>query len=153
MPEVQIAFTDCISVAETQTDTRLITYSNENDFAGISYSVDPKPEFNIRIKSKFFKERYPEENESEELSNGQVVKLSGSVKTQKLLQVEPCPYFIHSTLKLVLQHNYILIDGEEWEKEEAYEMKELNEKYPFESAECWLTKKDGAYYTNTYGNV
>jgi len=104
--------------------------------------------------SQGFRENwFPEENESDELSNGEVVKLSGSVKNQKLLEVEPLPYYFHRKMKLILQHNYILIDGQQWEKEEPYEMESLNEKYPLEKATAWLTQKDDSYFTNVYGIV
>lgn len=153
MAENVIAYSDCLEIRVSHDETKLISYSNENDFANISYSLTERPVFIIRVHAKFFKERFPEENESEELSDGEVVKLSGSVKGQKFLQLEPMPYFMHQILKLVLQHNYILIDDEEWEKEEAYDLKELNEKFPLEAAEVWLTLKEEGYVTNIYGTV
>lgn len=128
-----------------------IQYSNENDFAGLDYSTGSV--FTSVVRGKFFKERFPEENESESLSDGSVEKLSGSVKKQKLLQIEPCPYYMHEKLKLILQHNYILIDGLLWEKEENYEMSPLNEKNPFELGSVWLTQKQNSYFTNVYGVV
>jgi hypothetical protein len=148
-----VAYSDCLEIKTSHSETRLISYSNEDDFANISYSIDPRPTFIIRVHSKFFKERHPEENESEDQSDSNVEKLSGSVKLQRLLQVEPCPYFFHYLLKLILQHNYILIDGEEWVKEESYSTKEMDEQFPMEPAEVWLTQKEEGYYSNTYGTV
>jgi hypothetical protein len=153
MAEVIAAYSDCLDVKVSHDETRLIEYSNENDFANISYSITPRPTFGIRVHSKFFKERTPEENESEDQSDSDVVKLSGSVKAQRQLQIEPVPYFFHYLLKLILQHNYIFIDEEEWTKEESYEQKILNEFFPMEGAEVWLTQKSEGYYSNTYGTV
>jgi hypothetical protein len=153
MAQIIVAYSDCLDIKVAHQETRLVSYSNETDFANISYIVEPRPVFNIRLHSKFFKERMPEENESEDQSDTEVVKLSGSVKSQKLLQVEPAPYFFHYLLKLILQHNYILIDDEEWTKEESYEMENLNEEFPLEPAEVWLTQKSEGYYSNTYGTI
>lgn len=145
----RLAYSDYVYIDDSETTQ--IQYSNENNFAGLDYSNDDI--FNMRVKSKFFKERFPEENESESLSDGSVEKLSSSVKKQKLLQIEPCPYYMHEKIKLILQHNYILIDGLLWEKEENYEMSPLNEKNPFELGSVWLTQKQDSYFTNVYGVV
>jgi len=141
---------DYIDVA-TNSENVYIQYSNENNFSGLDYSLDTI--FGTYVKAKFFHERFPEENESEGFSDGSVIKLSGSVKKQKLLQIEPVPYYKHEQLKLILQHNYILIDGQLWEKEENYEMQQLNEKNPFNTGSVWLTLKENSYFTNVYGVV
>jgi hypothetical protein len=153
MAETVVAFSDCLDVRTEQAETELIAYSNENDFANISYSIVPRPIFYVRVQCKFFKERSPEENESEDQSDSVVEKLSGSVKLQKLMQIEPLPYYFHYLLKLIFQHNYILIDNVEWIKEENYEQRDLNEKYPLESASVWLTLKEEGYYSNVYGTI
>lgn len=143
-----IASSDYIDIADNE-ETFLLQYSNESNFAGLDYSAGTI--FGVRVHSMFFKERFPEEDESEEISDGSVVKLSGSVKNQKLLQIEPAPFYFHNLLKRVLQHNTIYIDDMYWEKEEGYEMAELNTKYPLHSSEVWLTQKQGGYDTNVYG--
>ena len=153
MAEVIHAYSDCQDVKVSHAETRLASYSNETDFANISYSIEPRPVFVLRIHSKFFKERSPEEDESEDQSDSEVVSLSGSVKAQKLLQIEPVPYFFHYLLRLILQHNYILIDSLEWTKEENYEQKDVDENFPLEKAEVWLTQKEEGYYSNVYGTV
>ena len=153
MAEVIVAYSDCLDVQVSHIETNVISYSNENDFANISYSTTPRLTFSVRVHSKFFKERAPEENEAEDQSDSNVVKLSGSVKAQKLLQIEPVPYFFHYLLRLILQHNYILIDSLEWTKEENYEQKDVDENFPLEKAEVWLTQKEEGYYSNVYGTV
>lgn len=151
--ETIVAFSDFLSVKTTHENTRFIEYSNQSSFAGIDYVNDPRT-FGIRVLSKFFVERDPEEDESEELSDGDVVKLSGSVKTQKLLELEPLPYYMHKKLKLILQHNYILIDDEEYTKEEAYEIGEPmgQGRYPFTLGKVWMTLKN-SFVTNVFGEV
>lgn len=141
---------DYLQIA-TNSENVYIQYSNENNFAGLDYSADTI--FGTYVKAKFFHERFPEENESEGFSDGSFIKLSGSVKKQKLLQIEPVPYYKHEQLKIILQHNYILIDGQQWEKEENYEMQQLNEKNPFNTGSVWLTLKENSYFTNIYGTV
>jgi len=144
------AKSDLLYIADDD-ETYLIQYSNESNFAGLDYSAGTI--FGVRVHSSFFKERFPEEDESEEISDGSVVKLSGSVKNQRLLQIEPAPFYFHNLLKRVLQHNTIYIDGMYWEKEESYEITEINSKYPLQKGEVWLTQKEDGYDTNVYGTL
>jgi hypothetical protein len=150
--ETIVAYSDCIEVVSDASELMEITYANEKDFAGIIYDPD-KPQFSILLKAKFYHERYPEENESTNLSDNSVVKLSGQVKTQRLFQTEPMPYFMHEKLKLIFQHNYISIDGQTWEKEEAYEVEQMHPKSPFAKGEVWLTKKTDSVFINVFGEV
>lgn len=149
--EIQLAESDCFNVDDEDDESFLIQYSNESTFAGLDYSANTI--FGVRVHSSFFKERFPEEDESEEISDGSVVKLSGSVKNQRLLQIEPAPFYFHNLLKRVLQHNTIYIDGMYWEKEESYEITEINPKYPMQKGEVWLTQKEDGYDTNVYGTL
>lgn len=142
-----IAGSDCLDVQDHE-DTVLIKYSNAVDFAGISY--DAGTEFSIRVPGMFFKERFPDENESEKLSDNSVDKLSGTVKSQKLLVIDAAPYYWHKMLSLILQHNEITIDDVLWVKEEPYEMKPINDGHPFERAQCWLTQKEDGFFINVY---
>jgi len=144
------AKSDLLDIADND-ETYLIQYSNELDFAGLDYSAGTI--FGVRVESSFFKERFPEEDESEEISDGSVVKLSGSVKNQRLLQIEPTPFYFHNLLKRVLQHNTIYIDGLYWEKEEAYEISEIGPRQPLQKGEVWLTQKEDGYDTNVYGTL
>lgn len=152
MPEVKIAQSDCIEVTNSLDDTIKIDYSNQHDFAGMIYDPD-KPVFTIRVPGKFYHERFPEENESSELSDNSIVKLSGSVKSQRQLQTNAMPYFMHYKLKLILQHNYILIDSKTWEKEEVYDVKKLHEKNQLSMGETFLTEKEDNYFINVFGEV
>lgn len=145
---------DLIHAASQQRDTITVRYTNRDDFAGIDYSAEPI--FTIRLPIKFFKERGPETNESEDMSDGEVVKLSSSVKFQKLLEVDAVPYYLHNKIKLILQHNTVAIDGNLWLKEESYEYSNIggdnSPEYPFKLGKCWLTSMS-SYLTNIYGSL
>jgi len=148
-----IAYSDCLEVRETHWGTFTVKYSNANDFADLNYSGEEPPIFTVRIKAMFFREKYPEENESESLSDRSVVKISGDFKTQKLIEMEPCPYYFHKLMNFVLQHNTIQMFDKYWEKEEAYEMNLINHRSPFERGFAWMTQKEESYYTNVYGEI
>lgn len=153
MAEVVVAYSDCIDVKVSHVGTKLISYSNEFDLNGISFSLSERPVFYIRLLCKFFKERPVQEDEEDDLSDGEVVKLFGSIKEQKLLQIEPVPYFMHHIITKILLHNYIEIEDERWEKGESYSTRELDEQFPFEKGEVWLTRKDNGYLFNVYGEI
>jgi hypothetical protein len=148
-PEV-LSRSDFMEVAETQRDTRIVRYTNEGEFAGIPYDLlDPKPEFNIRLLSRFYKERNPQEEETESNSDGTIVKLSSEFKTQRRLELDPLPMYMHKKIVLALQHNSVNIENLQWVKEEGYDLDEINSKYPHEAAQVWLTLSEDNYTTNT----
>lgn len=146
---------DYIEVAEEQRDTYWLQYSNQEDFAGIDYSADPV--FGIRLALKFFKERAPETNESEEVSDGGMTKLSGMVKFQRQLEMDASPYYMHNKLKLILQHNTVFLDGSYWLKEESYEYSNIGgdgyPEFPFKLGKAWLTRMTLDFYSNVYGEL
>lgn len=150
--DLLLAYSDFIEIKENHRNTRLIQVSNEEDYDNLVYEgIDPTPNFAIRVKCKFVKEREPEENESEPLSSGEVIKLLGTTKKQKLIQVEPAPYYWHTKIRHYLQHNTCYINNQRWLKEDVYETKELNERFPFEVGETWLTLQDDSYVANPFG--
>jgi len=149
--ETLVLYSDCISVETSHDDEVLAKYSNKYNFAGIDYTANTV--FEVLLEGRFFRERQQEQNESDTESDGNAVKLSSTTKTQRLLEVEPAPYYIHERNRLILQHNYIFIDGEEWIKEEAYETKDVGKGSALASATVWLTRKSGGTFTNVYGTV
>lgn len=152
----QVLFkSDYIDVAAEQRDTFWLQYSNKETFAGIDYSASQV--FGIRIATKFFKERAPETNESEDITDGGVVKLSGLVKFQRQLEMDAAPYYMHNKLKLILQHNTIFLDGSYWLKEEPYEYIDLGgnnfPEFPLKLAKTWLTRMTLDFFSNVYGEL
>lgn len=137
------AKSDCLSVKTIQDETVLITYSDNKNFAGLQYSaISPDPEFNIRIPSTFFHERFPEESEVIELSNSRSIQLNAQVKAQRKLEIGPMPYYMHRKLKLILKHQFVEIDSQDWVQSEAYELTEGNRRSPLKQAVVWLDEKD-----------
>lgn len=148
-----VAYSDLVDIQTEHVETLVIEYSNKNNYAGIDYTLDPKPAFKLRIWSKFYKVREPEETESEELSDKSVVMLMNDLKVQRLLQIEESPFYLLHKIKLALKHNSVLIDELYWTKEEDLPYEELDERYPFNIAQVYLTKKDNEFLTNTYGTI
>lgn len=140
---VELAQSDSLSIKSDHDETVLINYHNNRSFVSLNSSVGtPDPEFNVRIPAVFFKERFPEENEVIELSNSRSLQLMAQVKAQKLLAVGPMPFYMHRKLKLVLSFQNVVIDGEEWIKQEPYEITDTQRTNPLSKATCWLTEKD-----------
>jgi hypothetical protein len=134
---------DCLDIKTSHEETTLINYRNNRAFASLNSSVGtPDPEFNIRIPSVFFKERFPEESEVMELSNSTSVQLNAQVKAQRLLNIGPMPFYMHRKMKLVLKFQEVTIDGQEWTQEETYELAETRRTHPLSKAAVWLTEKD-----------
>lgn len=143
---VLMAKSDCVDIKEDHKETTLITYSNNRPFASLNSSVGtPDHAFNLRIPSVFFKERFPEESEILQLSNSRSIQINAQVKAQKLLNVGPMPFYMHRKAKLALTFQYVTIDGQDWVKEEAYEVAETKRTHPLSKAQCWLTEKDTIY--------
>lgn len=138
-----VAKSDCLNVRSTQDETVLITYSDNKNFASLQYSnVSPDPEFTLRIPAVFFHERFPEESEVIELSNSRSIQLNGQVKAQRLLEIGPMPYYMHRKLKLILKHQFVTIDDQDWVQSETYELTEGNRRHPLKKGQVWLDEKD-----------
>jgi hypothetical protein len=137
---------DCLDIKPEWDETVLIEYSSSRNFASLNYtSVSPDPEFYIRIPAIFFQERFPEEGEVIELSNSRSIQLNAQIKAQRLLRIKDMPAYMHRKLKLVLIHQNITIDLQDWVKEggQEYELvTSSNPRWPMQRAQVWLTEKD-----------
>lgn len=154
MARTLIARSDILSLKTDHGDgTVLIAGTNEQDFAGISFNVATRPTFYIRVDAKFHKRRVTEENESAHKSDNSVDKLSGVLKHQKAFKSGLLPSYIQEILKYFFQFNIVTIAGEQWEKEEAYEVTEADEKTDYETGIAWLTNKTKGFIVNVYGTV
>lgn len=135
-----IAQSDCLDVASVQDGTKLISYTNTSDFAGLIFAEEsPDVFFYFRVPAVFFQEDYPEESQHEDLSNNQSVQLYSEVKAKKLFDVGFIPYFMHKKLKLVLACDQVLIDGDYWQKQDAYTLDQGNKRYSLKKGSVWLT--------------
>lgn len=134
---------DCLDIKASHGETIEITYSNDRNFASLNYSVvTPDPEFSIRIPACFVHERFPEEDEVIELSNSRSIQLNAQVKAQRLLEIKAMPYYMHRKLKLILKHQFVTIDFQEWVKADPYEEGQSNRRNVLRQATVWLTEKD-----------
>lgn len=137
-----VAKTDCLDVRENHEQSILLTYSNHRNFAGLVYeNTSPNTEFQIRIPSVFFHQRFPEEDEVMELSD-QLVTLNGTVRKQRRLDTDYLPYYFHEKLKLILKHQILSVFSRQWVKQEAYEIVEGSRMSPLKMARCWLSEKE-----------
>jgi hypothetical protein len=133
---------DSINVKEFHDATKLLTYTNQQNFAGVKYSnVSPDQEFYIRVPMRFFHERFPETDEAMELTNS-VITTSSQMKEQKLAEIAHAPYYFHRKVQLILKHQSVKIDSSYWKKEEGYEIIEGRKNWPLKAATCWLTREN-----------
>jgi hypothetical protein len=142
-PDSDILKSDCIHVKTSWDETVLINYYNQRNFAGlIDPAGSPSVDFNLRIPAIFFQERFPQEQEVEELSNSREIQLFSQIKSERLLETGPMPFYFHKKTILALQHQFVTIDNQTWVKANAYEMQESNKRWPLRRGLCWLTEKD-----------
>lgn len=141
--EVGLYKSDCLDIREEHECTGLITYSNHKDFAGIVYEgISPTPEFQIRVPMVFFHESYPQEEEVHPLSDDTWLRLSSRMERKKLLDLGYMPYYMHKKIQLILMHDNIEIDGEQWKKRDSYNIEEGDKRYPKPKANVLLTDKN-----------
>lgn len=135
---------DCLDIKPEHHESILITYSSNRNFASLNYSdVSPDPEFFLRVPAIFFRERFPQEKEIIELSNSRSIQLSAQVKAQRLMQIKNMPDYMHRKLLLVLSHQFVTIDLQDWVLADQYELvPPSNPRWPLQKAQAWLTEKD-----------
>jgi len=142
------ASSDEVLISDSGKGSYLIKYSNENkDYANLIYNdlLSYPAEFGIRVSGKFYFPRLQEENESEDTGDGTVDKLSSEVKEQRLFEFEPLPPYMIKKLKLILQHNTLVIENQLWVKEEAYETNQMNRSFGLMSSQVYLTLAKDVY--------
>jgi hypothetical protein len=142
-----LAVTDHHKVkTEFRVPSLLISYSNSSPFNNILADVDMA----IRIPAVFIVGNFPEEIEDEDLSDGTIVSLTASVKTQRLLAVELLPDYEHLKLKYILKCTDLVIKGLNWKQEDAYELADPpHPKYEMRRGKVFLTL-DGSIVRSVY---
>lgn len=135
---------DCIDVRASHDCTTLVTYSNGSDYAGLRYTGIGTPEFNVRVPVVFFHDQFTEEEEDHELSDNTIIEIYSKIQHKRRFDVAFVPYYFHKKLQLIMAHQYLEIDGEQWikRKGDTYEVEEGNRRYPLKKAGVWLTDKD-----------
>jgi len=138
----QIAKSDCLDIRSEHLNTILVSYYNHRNFAGLVYeNASPQPEFYLRMPAIFYHQKFPEEDETMELSSS-LVALNGTIRRQRLLDVDYVPYYFHEKIKLILKHQFVSIYNKEWVKQEAYEIAEGDRRWPIKKAKCWISEKE-----------
>lgn len=143
-PDIEVLKSDGLDVKTSHPETVLITYSNHRNYAGVYYqSVSPDQEFSLRIPAIFYKQRFPQTQETLQLSSNRVVSLNSQMKIQQLLSTGKMPLYMHLKMTLVLAHQNITINDEAWVNEEGYQPVEpADTRDTLERYICWLTKKE-----------
>lgn len=137
-----IAKSDVQDIQISHQDTILINYYNHRNFAGLVYSdSSPRTEFNLRVPATFYHQRFPEEDETMELSTS-LVNLNGVIRRQRLMDTDYMPYYMHEKIKLILKHQFITIFDKEWVRQDPYEIQEGDRRWPVKKAKCWISEKD-----------
>ncbi len=140
--ETIVAYSDCISVRTEHPCTKVITYTNSENFDGIIYEVStPTPTFYLRVPAMFHEEDNPMTQEDLELSNGEIVNLLQSIQEKRNFETGYMPNYMHKKLQKVLMHEEIAIDDDNWIRRDAYETNPIKD-YALKRANVWLTKID-----------
>lgn len=141
-PAERVAKSDYLDIKQTHPDTRLFSYTNNRNFAGLVYeNISPVETFYIRVRCRFYHRRFPQNDEAMELTSS-IITTSSQHKRQRLLEVIHAPYYFHDKLISVLQHHTVQIDNIYWKKEESYDVNEGEKRWPLKSATCYLTEKN-----------
>lgn len=142
-PETIVAKSDCLNIKETVSCSNLIEYYNNRNYAGLIYEEQsPDVIFYLRIKSVFFHERYPQQDKPVQISLGREISGTSTVKTQRRLDVDMMPYYMHRKLILALSHQNVTIDNKSWTKAEEYEIADGDRRWPMKKASVFLTENN-----------
>jgi len=111
--EEEEACSQCYNLRETHPCTLLVQASNDDAAFGLSWSGNLSIfEQSLRLRSKIWKPKYPEEKENFRDSAGNDSTLYFDSKTILTLSVEQVPEYIHRCLRVLLGHDNVTItDG------------------------------------------
>lgn len=136
------AQSDCQDIRTNQPNTILSNYRNHRNIFGLVYEdQSPDIDFNLRIPAIFYHQRFPEVEETMELSDS-LVSLNSTIRRQRLLNVDYVPYYFHEKIQLMLMHQFVTIINKEWVKQEGYEIELGNKKSPLKMASIFLSEKE-----------
>lgn len=137
-----LAQSDCQDIRTNQPNTILSTYRNHRNIFGLVYEdQSPDLDFNLRIPAIFYHQRFPEVEETMELSES-LVSLNTTIRRQRLMNVDYVPYYFHEKIQLMLAHQFVSIINREWVKQEGYEIDLGNRMSPLKMANIYLSEKE-----------
>lgn len=140
-----LAQSDCVEVTSNDDFicTKLITYSNSTDFAGLGFpSSSPSFTYYIRIPAVFFEEQYPQEQEDLELSTDEIITLWSKIEGKKLLDIGYMPFYMHKKLQLILMMDSVSIDGVDYRLRDPYQITSSSKRSALRKAQVLLSEKD-----------
>lgn len=130
---------DCIDLRNNHQCSKLIEYTNADDFDGIAYDISPQPTFYLRVPAQLLKDENPQTQEDLELSNGTIVTVRQTIQEKSIFKLGYMPPYMHTKIQKILMHDTVIIDGIQWKRRDAYEAPRL-EDYPLKKGEVLLTK-------------
>lgn len=141
MPLIQtfVKKTDCLDVRRVHHCTKLIEYTNSDDFDGIIYDVSPQPTFYLRVPAQLLEDENPQTQEDLELSDGTIVTVRQTIQEKSIFKLGFMPPYMHTKVQKILMHDTVIIDDQQWKRRDAYEAPRI-EDYPLKKGEVLLTK-------------
>lgn len=130
---------DCIDMRNNHQCTKLISYTNSDDFDGINYNISPQPTFYLRVPAQLLPEENPQTQEDLELSNGVIVTIRQTIQEKYIFKLGYMTAYMHTKVQKILMHDTVIIDGIQWKKRDAYDAPRI-EDYPLKKGEVLLTK-------------
>lgn len=147
-PDEEVYHSDCIDIKNDQPCTNLITYSHNRNLSGLIYTEgSPSLTLNIRVPSTMRVQQFPQEDFAMQLTTG-VEKISGSLESQKIFEVDYVPYYFHRKLMMIFAHKYISIEDKYWIKKDEYVIAEGDRKQALKMGEVPLTEADFSFIVN-----
>lgn len=134
-----LASSDCIDLRNNHQCSKLIEYTNADDFDGIVYDISPQPTFYLRVPAQLLEDESPQTAEDLELSNGVIVTVRQTIQEKSIFKLGYMPPYMHTKVQKVLMHDTVIIDGIQWKRRDPYEAPRL-EDYPLKKGEVLLTK-------------
>lgn len=138
-----LATSDCLDIKTSHDCTKLITYSNRSDFAGLVYEdTSPVTDFYLRIPAILYRATRPQEEEVHPLSDDTWIRIWSRMEKKVKLEIGYLPDYMHEKIQLILMHDSVHIDSLSWAQRDPYEKVDVNRRYPLEKANVLLTDKD-----------
>lgn len=130
---------DCLDVRTNHQCTKLMEYTNSDDFDGIIYDMSPQPTFYLRVPAQLLEDENPQTQEDLELSNGTIVTVRQTIQEKSIFKLGYMPPYMHTKVQKVLMHDTVVIDDIQWKRRDPYEAPRI-EDYPLKKGEVLLTK-------------
>lgn len=99
---------------EPDCSTKLLTYRNNENSFGFNFTNFPDFLFQLRLKSRFLKPKYPEESDDFQDTAGNDMLLYFNGRKTRILAIDPVNEQIHDALFLARRHDQFMIDADSY---------------------------------------